>query len=566
MANYSLKINLHQRKLTVSNKTAEEWFHRGLNWLFAFHHEEAINCFETCITLDGNCLLAYWGIAYANSPNYNFHKDVGYYVVSSQEGGFPCQKKAVGALNTAMLLMQGDCHYTAEECALLNALRLRFSTFPPSPYAHTLEIAYKNAMEEVYSQYPLDSEVAFALADAIMVLRPWQLWDIKTGEMTTEAHEAKTILEDGLRRWPDHPGLCHLYVHLMEMSPTPELAIPGPCTILRNLDTDAGHLIHMASHIDVLVGDYKSAVDANKRALDADDRCIQHGKGGSAGSFYLGYISHDCHMLVYAAMLGGMEEEARMAAERMLTYINEDTLVKNPERILYQEPFVPQTVHVLLRFGRWKEILQLPFPKSQSLMAYTWATLLYARSIAFAVLGKIQEALEEEAKYLAACKHKEIPRRRLHNNLVSDLLEVKRHMLRGEIEYRQQNYVIAFGNLRKAVGLEDALPYDEPWGIMQPCRHALGALLLEQGHIDEALDVYNKDLMPGRHPGNPWSLRGVISCLQRKVSSDTGNLQETNRELAHRQSQLENQQKRMGISLNYITHSCMCAGQKSAQL
>ena len=199
-------------------------------------------------------------------------------------------------------------------------------------------------------------------------------------------------------------------------------------------------------------------------------------------------------------------------------------------------------------------------------MAYTWATLLYARSIAFAVLGKIQEALEEEAKYLAACKHKEIPRRRLHNNLVSDLLEVKRHMLRGEIEYRQQNYVIAFGNLRKAVGLEDALPYDEPWGIMQPCRHALGALLLEQGHIDEALDVYNKDLMPGRHPGNPWSLRGVISCLQRKVSSDTGNLQETKRELAHRQSQLENQQKRMGISLNYITHSCMCAGQKSAQL
>ena len=33
--------------------------------------------------------------------------------------------------------------------------------------------------------------------------------------------------------------------------------------------------------------------------------------------------------------------------------------------------------------------------------------------------------------------------------------------------------------LREAIELDDDLNYDEPWGWMQPTRHALGALLLE---------------------------------------------------------------------------------------
>ena len=38
------------------------------------------------------------------------------------------------------------------------------------------------------------------------------------------------------------------------------------------------------------------------------------------------------------------------------------------------------------------------------------------------------------------------------------------------------------------------MAYDEPWGWMQPTRHAYGALLLEQGHVEEAAAVYAADL------------------------------------------------------------------------
>jgi hypothetical protein len=63
------------------------------------------------------------------------------------------------------------------------------------------------------------------------------------------------------------------------------------------------------------------------------------------------------------------------------------------------------------------------------------------------------------------------------------------------------------------VALEDALAYDEPWGWMSPVRHALGALLLEQGRVSDAEEVYRADLMPGRHPNNIWALHGLHTCL-----------------------------------------------------
>ncbi len=84
-------------------------------------------------------------------------------------------------------------------------------------------------------------------------------------------------------------------------------------------------------------------------------------------------------------------------------------------------------------------------------------------------------------------------------------------MAEGELEYRRKNYKKAFALLRHAVELDDSLRYDEPWGWMMPVRHSLGALLLEQGRVKEAEEVYRKDLE--RHPNNGWALKGLATCL-----------------------------------------------------
>ena len=113
--------------------------------------------------------------------------------------------------------------------------------------------------------------------------------------------------------------------------------------------------------------------------------------------------------------------------------------------------------------------------------------------------------------------------RTLFNNTCQDILQIAGAMLDGELEYRKGNYDAAFAQLRRAIELDDNLPYDEPWGWMQPARHAYGALLLEQDRVAEADAVYRADLgldgtLPRacQHPGNVWSLHGYHECLTRQ--------------------------------------------------
>ena len=78
----------------------------------------------------------------------------------------------------------------------------------------------------------------------------------------------------------------------------------------------------------------------------------------------------------------------------------------------------------------------------------------------------------------------------LFQNASQHILEVAAAMMDGEIAYRKGEFDKAFEYLREAVRRDDALNYDEPWGWMQPTRHALGALLSEQGRFAEAEAVY----------------------------------------------------------------------------
>ncbi|CAN0528360.1 unnamed protein product, partial [Ectocarpus sp. 12 AP-2014] len=101
--------------------------------------------------------------------------------------------------------------------------------------------------------------------------------------------------------------------------------------------------------------------------------------------------------------------------------------------------------------------------------------------------------------------------------IVSDeapcLFKVGEAMLAGKIEYRKGNFETAFEHLREAVRLDTSLVYGEPWGWMVPSRHALGALLLEQGHIQEATEVFRADLT--MYPSNMWGLLGLNQCLDK---------------------------------------------------
>ena len=64
-------LGSYTRKVTTKSEDAQLWFDRGLVWIFAYNHEEAIACFEKALEADPGCAMAHWGIAYAIGPNYN---------------------------------------------------------------------------------------------------------------------------------------------------------------------------------------------------------------------------------------------------------------------------------------------------------------------------------------------------------------------------------------------------------------------------------------------------------------------------------------------------------------
>lgn len=343
---------------------------------------------------------------------------------------------------------------------------------------------------------------------------------LTTGAPREDSHTllCKEVLDKALASpgGMTHPGVLHFYIHLMELSPHPEAALVT-ADALRSLVPDAGHLRHMPGHIDLLIGDYRRCIASNYDAVAADEKYMTL---GSATDFYMFYTMHDYTFVIYAAMFNGQYAHAITTCERMEKWLTDDFMrTVSPPIIDWMEGFLTFKLHVLVRFGRWDDILALQFPEDRTFYSVTTAFIHYGRALAYALTGRLDEAKVEREEFRAARKRVQ-PSRQAFPNQWPDIFDIAEEMLTGEYEYRSGNLELAFEHLRKSISLNDKLIYAEPWGWMQPPRHAYAALQLEQGNVDEAAQAYAEDLgfadtLPRalRHPNNVWALHGYHECL-----------------------------------------------------
>ncbi len=478
-------IGVVHRATSTDSATAQLWFDRGLALCFGFNHEEAVQCFDRAAQADPGFAMAHWGRAYALGPNYN-----------STVIDDVASQAAWEAIQRAQALKQGA---SAAEAALIDAMAQRYA-WPAPEDRMPLERAYAEAMQEVYASYPDDPDVAALTAEALMQLKPWGLWSHE-GVPAPILADIRHVLENGIARWPKHPALCHLYIHAMEAGP--EVALAGEVAkTLEGLTPGLGHLIHMPSHIYVWTGRYADVIRVNVEAVDIDDAFVEH---AGRENFYSAYRIHNYHFVAYGAMWDGQRALALEYARRLVDELPPGLLAAVPDVF---DIFAATPYHVQVRFGLWEQILKEPEPAPELLA--TRAVWHYARGVALASLGKVEAALKEQDAFLAA--RAAVPASRmLFNNSVSGILAVAEKVLAGEIAYRQGAHERAFVLLREAVALDEVLNYDEPWGWMEPARHALGALLTEQGQYEEALQVYRANL--ARYPNNGWALHGMAECL-----------------------------------------------------
>lgn len=511
-------LGAYSRPVTTASAQAQRWFDRGLIWAFAFNHLEAVRCFERAAQADPDCAMAYWGMGYSGGPYYNkqWHRFDPKDLRRTLSNAHSATQRAVELAAAASPVEQ----------ALIQALSRRYAAPEPPTDFGAWNDDYADAMRAVHAQFATDPDVCTLFADAMMNRTPWMLWDLNTGEPVEGADtvEAIAVIEAAFAhieadRLAPHPGLLHLYIHLLEMSPTPEKALPA-ANALRELAPEAGHLRHMPTHIDVQCGHYQQVVTSNSAAIETDHKFMQR---EGAMTFHALSRAHNFHFKLYGAMLLGQYAQAMSAAQGMVDTIPDALLrVESPPMADWLEGYVAMKVHAQIRFGRWADIIAEPLPEDRELYCATTAMLHYGKTLAYAVLQEVEAAQEEKLRFEAAVENVPLSRT-VFNNTCQDLLAIATRMSSGELEYRKSNHAVAFEHLRAAVYLSDNLPYDEPWGWMQPARHALGALLLEQGQVEEAEAVYRADLgldesvhRPCRHPDNVWALHGLHEALLRQ--------------------------------------------------
>ncbi len=473
------------REVTTSSPEAQRYFDQGLAFLYAFNHDEAIRSFRRAGELDPGCAMAFWGIAYANGPHINNP------VVPEERAS-----AAWDALGKATAAASGA---SPVEKALVDALAARYADPQPEDRA-PLDQAFADKMRAVWIEFPEDADVGALFAESLADLRPWDLW-LPDGSPQPGTDELLATLDAVLALDPRHPLANHLLIHSVEASAHPERA-DGAADTLRDLQPGLGHLVHMPSHVDVRRGRWQEAVVANTKAIEADRR---YAAQAPEQGFYRLYMAHNYHMLTYGAMMTGQSELALGTIRAMVADIPLEFFRENP----FADGFMAMPLEVLMRFGRWDEILAEPaFP---DFVPISRALQHYARAVAHAAKDDVPSARREQAAFLEA--RGRVPEEAFFgNNSASDVLDVAERLMEGEILYRAGETDAGLAALAEAVEREDQLRYDEPPDWIQPVRHAYGAALLQAGRFAEAEAVFREDL--AKLPDNGWGLYGLHRALQ----------------------------------------------------
>jgi tetratricopeptide (TPR) repeat protein len=474
----------HRHPVSTTNKEAQRFFDQGLNYIYAFNHDEAVRSFKRAAELDPQMAMAHWGIALALGPNINLDVD-------------PEREKA--AYEAAQKARSLALKAPENERALIEALAKRYSIDPKADLKR-LAVDYKNAMNEVVRRYPDDLDAATLYAESAMDLRPWQLWTAD-GKPAEGTEEIITVLESVLRRNPDHPGAIHYYIHAVEASPHPERAL-AYAPKLKVLMPAAGHIVHMPSHIYMRTGDYAAAARSNEEAAEADRAYIK--SDGVRGIYPVMYYSHNLHFLAIAYSMDGKFAEARRSAEQL-----EANVGPHLKEMPMLEGFMITSPLVLVRFNRWDDVLKMPEPAQA--MTGTRAVWRWARAVAYAASGKMEQALTEQKAFLEA--RKAVPADAAWGlNSAQSILQIAEKVLDAKIALARRDRKSAIEFLEDAVRMQDAQAYDEPPAWFLSSRETLGAVLLASGLNEDAEKVFRLNLE--KNPRSGRSLFGLMESLK----------------------------------------------------
>jgi tetratricopeptide (TPR) repeat protein len=476
----------HHHPISSPNPQTQKFFDQGVDLMFGFNHAEAIRSFREAARLDPTCAICWWGISVALGPNINMNMP---------------EDAVAPAWQSLKMAQSLEGHASPEERDWIEALTSRYSDDPKADRG-ILDEAYAQAMGKLWRDHPDDLDAGVFYAEAMMDTQPWDYWEADGKTPKGHGGEIVAVLESIIARAPNHPGALHLYIHAVEASTTPERA-EAAADRLEPLMPDAGHIVHMPSHIYYRVGRYADAARVNELAAQSDERYIANCK--AQGYYPIGYYGHNIHFLWTSSEMMGRYAASIDAARRLVKAVGPDIAKINN---IGAQTFYPVPIVTLLRFGKWNAVLAEPPPRES--LKLVVAISHYARAFAFANKGEFKQARAERAQ-LAAMKGDADLLKLDRAMPATQMTELALDLVDGEIARKSGHLGEAVDDFTKARAIEIALPYNEPPSWHEPVSHILGAALLQAHRPAEAEAVYRDSLMRYRLDG--WALFGLAQAL-----------------------------------------------------
>jgi len=489
--------NLHHQ-INTKNPDAQAFFDQGLTLAYAFNFDEAARSFKHASLLDPSAAMPYWGLALTLAPSYQAGPG------TARTYGIACEN-----LNQAKKLAASS---PAIENAYVAALSKLFScdvivnpeNRPPRTELHD----YSSALRELSKNYPDDPDAASLYAESVFDIHDWKLWT-NDGQPEPGTLEVIAVLKEVLRRWPNHVGANHFYIHALEASPYPERALAS-AHLLETLVPGAGHLVHMPAHIYMRTGDYAAAVKSNQAAIAAD-RAYFNLQGTSNITYRLGYAEHNYLFLIAAAEMDGDYDDALSAAKQLEVDARDPHLDAGlAEKLMVNAILVP------LRFAKWDDVLAIPAPdKNFPGLNFFYH---YARGCAFAAKGNLQQAEAEQGAMQSIFKALPPGPSSIMPFSWNTTYAIASTALAGRIAAARKDFAAAIAFWRAEEDVQDKMGFQDPPAWYYPMRETLGAVLLQNGQPDEAEKVFRDDLK--RNPNNPRSLFGLWKTLEAEKKPD----------------------------------------------
>jgi hypothetical protein len=547
------------------------FFRQGLTQYYGLDYEEAMRNFKEAKKDPSLTAMASWGIALAAGPNINLNMTDACLKLACEEIG--CADSVAAGISKEGCA-PGNAPSDLEK-ELIAALKKRYvckaGVLPKE--ADAAAKAYSDAMAVVSTKYPNDKNVSTLYGESMMDLYPWDQYD-KAGLPIHNTETIVRVLKSAIGTSEEAIGANHFYIHAVEASsPEPKIgnihpvdALPS-ANLLQTQVTKSGHLVHMSSHIYLLVGKYMESLSANIKGSNNDVEQYGQACSGPYGNYttndkcpqlYYGhYLSHNYFFGSVSSTFLGQSKSAMALAcdtqahvQRFVSYepalqrylsapLMTMVVNRNWDAICAEtdckglNPSDPNFVPPKFENCYRQDSVESPCYVLRSI--WYWArgmarTAYGIRSAAdLKAVNADLSAMGKEIASIPTCTEtNKTSENTFGNNCARDVLNIGYSVLNARIAWAQVDQESAQKLLNKAVLQESDLVYDEPPQWFTPTREDFGGFFLQvakhapsyaaSDYYREALSQFERALV--RHPASGRALYGKMRALEGLKSDD----------------------------------------------